>query len=65
MAGTLLTNYGTEKINREQLALVPTPQGTLTHRPVPHIEVVQALTETLGFRHIAVHKEEYAVSALT
>jgi hypothetical protein len=42
--------------------LVPTPAGTTTHRPVPHIEVVQALIETLGFRHISVVKDEYAVS---
>lgn len=52
----------TGKLTREELALVPTPPGTGTHRPVPHIEVVKALIETLGFRHISVHREEYAVS---
>jgi hypothetical protein len=41
---------------------VETPPGTETHRPVPHSEVVEALVETLGFRHIGVMKEEYAVS---
>jgi hypothetical protein len=56
----LLSNTG--KLTREELALVPTPPSTDTHRPVPHIEVVNALTETLGFRHIGVHKDEYAVS---
>jgi hypothetical protein len=30
-------------------------------RPVPHIEVVNALVEALGFRHIGVVREEYAV----
>jgi hypothetical protein len=49
------------RLSREQLALVPTPLGTATHRPVPHIEVVNALIETLGFRHVSVVKEEYAV----
>jgi hypothetical protein len=48
-------------ITRDELALVVTPQGTATHRPVPHIEVVNALIETLGFRHIGVVKEQYAV----
>jgi len=48
-------------ITREELALVPTPPGTSTHRPVPHIEVVNALIQTLGFRNIGVHREEYAV----
>lgn len=50
------------KLTREQLALIPTPPGTTTHRPVPHIEVINALTETLGFRHIGIMKEEYAAS---
>jgi len=31
-------------------------------RPVPHAEVVEALVETLSFRHISVVTEEYAVS---
>lgn len=50
------------KLTREELALVPTPQGTTTHRPVPHIEVVNGLIQTFGFRHIGVVAEEYAVS---
>jgi hypothetical protein len=49
-------------ITREELALVPTPPGTATHRPIPHVEVVNALVETLGFRHIGVVRDEYAVS---
>lgn len=56
---TLLNQNGL--ITRDELALVVTPQGTATHRPVPHIEVVNALIETLGFRHIGVVKEQYAV----
>jgi hypothetical protein len=57
---TLISSGG--KLSREQLALVPTPQGTETHRPIPHAEVVTALVETLGFRHIGVVKDEFAVS---
>src|ERR1700758_3502717 len=52
----------TAKLTRQQLALVPTPPGTATHRPVPHAEVVEALIETLGFRHIGVVKDEFAIS---
>lgn len=59
----LIRAHNEALLTREQLALVPTPDGTLTHRPVPHHEIVQALVETLGFRHIAVHRDEYAVSA--
>jgi hypothetical protein len=57
---TLLSSGG--KLAREQLALVTTPPATATHRPIPHLEVVSALVETLGFRHIGVVRDEYAVS---
>lgn len=51
-----------QKLTRSQLALVPTPAGTATHKPIPHFEVINALVETLGFRHISVVGDEYAVS---
>lgn len=62
MESTLMAHVDTQLITREQLALVTTPPGTATHRPIPHHEVVDALVETLGFRHIGVHKMEFAVS---
>ena len=58
----LIAHVDTGKITREQLALLPTPSGTATHQVIPHVEVVNAIIETLGFRHIAVHRDEYAVS---
>jgi hypothetical protein len=51
------------KLGRMELAQIPVPQATRTHRPVPHHEIVEALVETLSFRHIGVVNEEYAVSA--
>lgn len=59
---TTATLLGARKLTRDELALVPTPQGTDTYRPVPHHEIVQALVETLGFRHINVVRDEYAVA---
>jgi hypothetical protein len=50
------------KIGRDELAQLPVPQGTETHKPVSHHDLVTALVETLGFRHIGVVQEEYAVS---
>ena len=44
-----LIGCGGRTMGREELALVPTPAATETHRPVPHHEIVQALIETLGF----------------
>jgi hypothetical protein len=38
------------------------PAATETHRPIPHHEIVRSLIETLGFRHIGVVNDEYAVS---
>ncbi len=57
---TLIASTG--KLTRQELALIQTPPGTATHRPVPHAEVVEALVETLGFLHIGVVKDEFAVS---
>jgi hypothetical protein len=53
--------YSSRTIGREELALVPTPP-TETPHPIPHHEIVHALIETLGFRHIGVVHDEYAVS---
>jgi len=46
----LLAHCGTHKLTREELTAVPTPEGTSTHRPVPHHEIVGGLVETLSFR---------------
>src|SRR2546426_5184156 len=58
----LIPQYGSRKLSREELAFIPTPEGTPTHRPLPHHEIVWALIETLSFRHISVVRDEYAVS---
>jgi len=57
-----LCSYGA-KLTREELARVATPVGTATHKPIPHIAVVEKLIEALSFRQIAIVQEEYAVSA--
>ena len=58
----LIAHCGSRKLTREELTAVPTPEGTSTHRPVPHHEIVGGLVETLSFRHIGVVRDEYAVS---
>jgi hypothetical protein len=57
-----LIGYQGRTISRQELALIQTPAATSTHVPVPHHEIVQALVETLGFRHIRVAADEYAAS---
>jgi hypothetical protein len=40
-----LIGYQGRTISREELALVPTPLATDTHRPVPHHEVSARLSK--------------------
>ena len=61
MSGTLVAS-GLSKIGRAELAQIAVPEATSTHKPVPHHTIVEALVETLSFRHIGVVQEEYAVS---
>ena len=57
-----LCSYGS-KLTREELARVATPAATATHKPIPHIAVVDKLIEALSFRQIGVVREEYAISS--
>src|SRR5689334_939164 len=59
---TLIAGTGTQRVDREFLRALPVPVGTDTHKPIPHISIIEALIETLGFRHINVIGDEYAVS---
>jgi hypothetical protein len=63
MSSTLIAHCGTQKISRDELRVIPAAPGTATHKPIPHYEIVRSLIETLGFRHIRVVRDEYAVSA--
>ena len=63
METTLIAGSDTSgKLTRTELALVETPHSTATHQIIPHCEIVNALEEQLGFRHIAIASEEYAVT---
>jgi hypothetical protein len=62
MKSQLLAHCGTEKITREQLGMIPVPEGTDTYQPLAHHLIVEALIEALTFRHISVVRDEYAVS---
>ena len=42
------------KIGRTELAQIPVPEATSTHKPIPHHVIVEGLVETLSFRHIGV-----------
>lgn len=58
----LIADTGTRLVTRTELANFPLPEATRTHRPVSHHELVGAIIECLGFRHLHVTRDEYAVS---
>src|SRR5256885_14403132 len=62
MEGQLFAHCGSNKLTREQLQLIPSPEGTDTYQPLAHRNIVDALLEALAFRHISVVRDEYAVS---
>lgn len=59
---TLIAHCGASKVDREFLKTLPLPEATRTHQPIPHLQIVEALEETLSFRHIQVMREEFAVT---
>lgn len=61
-SGTLIAHCGTRKITRAELREIPTPAGTKTHQPLSHFEIVEALLESLSFRHLQAVRDEYAIS---
>ena len=60
--GTLIVHRGAQKMTFDQLKALPVPVATRTHQPVPHHEIVSAVIETLGFRHINVASQEFAAT---
>lgn len=59
---TLVLHCGARKVTREELKEIPVPEGTKTHQPLSHFEIVEALEEALSFRSVLVKRDEYAVS---
>ena len=62
-SSTLVAHCGAHMVTREDLKTIPVPEGTKTHQPLSHYEIVEVLEEALSFRHLTVVKDEYAVSA--
>jgi hypothetical protein len=62
-SSTLMVHCGARKAAREELKEIPIPEGTRTHQPLSHYEIVEVLEEALSFRYLKVVRDEYAVSA--
>ena len=62
MNATLLAHCGTNKVDRQFLEQIETPPATDTFQPIAHSVLVNAVEESLAFRHISIEKSEFAVS---
>jgi hypothetical protein len=58
----LIAHCGTRKVTREELLRISVPEGTRTHQPLAHYQIVEVLEEALSFRFLKVVRDEYAVS---
>lgn len=62
MTATLMAHRGAVKVDRAFLDTIETPEATDTFRPIPHNVLINAIEESLAFRHIRIERCEFAVS---
>jgi hypothetical protein len=62
VSSTLVAHCGAHKVTRDELMEIPVPEGTRTHQPLSHYEIVEVLEEALSFRYLKIVRDEYAVS---
>jgi hypothetical protein len=58
----LMIHGRNRRVDRDTLALVPTPEPTETHRPVSHAELVDGLLSTVGDVGFTVRDEQYRLN---
>jgi hypothetical protein len=58
----LIVHAGAQRIGRQDLALLPTPDATATHKPIARTALVQAIVESLAYRQLDVVRDEYAAT---
>jgi hypothetical protein len=56
-----MLHAGAQAVTRSELALIPTPAGSRSHKPIPHIELVDSLLDLLDDRGLRVKREQYGV----
>lgn len=58
---TLISGRSTP-MTRTELATLPVPQATSTHKPVPHIELIRGIEFALGEQQISITNEKFSVN---
>src|SRR5215470_6852578 len=59
---SLIIHAGANAISYDELRAVSTPEGTETHIPVPHHEIVELMRNTLGFFGHEISEEHHAIT---
>ena len=60
--GLCLANPTDKFVDRDAIALVPTPNSTSTWRPVPHIDVVDAVENAIANRGMTIESERFGLA---
>ena len=49
-------------VGRDEIALVPTPTATASWKPVPHVEVIDAVTDVVRAHNWQILDEQYGLA---
>ena len=49
-------------VSRDEVARTDTPSSTQTWRPVPHIDVIEAVTEVIKAHHWEIEGEKFGLA---
>lgn len=58
----LVVHVGAQRIGRQDLPAIITPEATNTHKPIPHATLVETILESLAYRQLQIVRDEYAVT---
>src|SRR4051812_39619564 len=59
--GQLMSHVDTDIVSRKELQALPTPEATLTFKPIPHIQLVDMLEIVLQQNQIRIEEERFAL----
>ncbi len=49
-------------VGRDEIAAIPTPEGTASWKPVPHLDVIDSVTEAIKAKHWQIVDEQYGLA---
>ena len=58
----LMIDSNAKFVGRDAIARVPTPAATASWKPVPHVEVIDAVTDMIQARHWRILDEQYGLA---